>query len=103
LVIDQKELLGRAWKAALAGGLTEQEWQRLAAMPVSADEALQLAKTKWQDPAFRNEKINEWTQFALAKYRIGIKPPLVRPEWFTLLAFVLMAFALFLYSWKRKR
>jgi ABC-type Fe3+ transport system substrate-binding protein len=103
LVIDQKELLGRAWKAALAGGLTEQERQRLAAMPVSADEALQLAKTKWQDPAFRNEKINEWTQFALAKYRIGIKPPLVRPEWFTLLAFVLMAFALFLYSWKRKR
>lgn len=103
LVIDQKELLGRAWKAALAGGLTDQERQRLAAMPVSADEALQLAKTKWQDPAFRNEKINEWTQFALAKYRTGIKPPSVRPEWFTLLAFVLMAFALFLYSWKRKR
>ena len=40
LVIDQKHLLTRAWKQALdKGGLSDQEWQRLAAVPISADEA----------------------------------------------------------------
>jgi spermidine/putrescine-binding protein len=103
LVIDQKELLGRAWKAALADGLTEQEWQRLAGMPISEDEALQLAKTKWKDPAFRNQTVNEWTQFARVKYQRGIKPSLIRSDWLSLFAFVLMAFGLLLYSSKRRR
>lgn len=103
LVIDQKELLGRAWKAALADGLTEQEWQRLAGMPISEDEALQLAKTKWQDPAFRNQRVNEWTQFARVKYQSDIKPSLIRSDWLSLFAFVLMAFGLLVYSSKRRR
>jgi ABC-type Fe3+ transport system substrate-binding protein len=102
LVIDQKEHLSRAWKAALAKGVTEPEWQMLAAMPITADAALELAKTKWQDPAFRNQKVNEWTHFALAKYQTRVKPPLIRAEWFTLLAFSLMALGLLVYSLKRK-
>jgi spermidine/putrescine-binding protein len=102
LVIDQKELLKRAWRAALADGLTEQEWQRLTAMPVSEKEALELAKTKWQDPAFRNQKLNEWVQFARAKYQVGIKPPLIRPEWLSLIALVVIASGLVLYTWKAK-
>ncbi|HEU4340812.1 MAG TPA: extracellular solute-binding protein [Candidatus Binatia bacterium] len=102
MVIDQKEHLSRAWKAALADGVTEPEWQRLAAMPITADEALELAKKKWQDPAFRNQKVNDWTHFALAKYQTGVKPPVIRAEWFTLLAFSLMALGLLVYSLKKK-
>jgi hypothetical protein len=103
LIIDQKQLLNQAWKAALVGGLTEAEWTRLAAMPVSEEEALELAGTKWRDPALRNQKINEWIHFARAKYQSDIKPPLVRAEWVSLLGFGLIAFGLATYSWKTKR
>ncbi|HSE86872.1 MAG TPA: extracellular solute-binding protein [Candidatus Binatia bacterium] len=103
LIIDQKQLLNQAWKAALAGGLTEAEWTRLATMPVSEEEALELARTKWRDPALRNQKINEWIHFARAKYQSDIKPPLVRAEWISLLGFGLIAFGLATYSWKTKR
>jgi ABC-type Fe3+ transport system substrate-binding protein len=102
LIIDQKELLNAAWKAALADGLTEAEWQRLAAMPISEDEALVLAKTKWQDPAFRNQKLNEWIRFARTKYQIGIKPPLIPLERLSLFAFVLVSCGLVVYGWKKK-
>ena len=85
MVIDPKHLLGQAWRKALADGLTEAEWQRLTAMPISASEALDLAMTKWKDPEFRNQKLNEWIRFARAKYQTGIKPPLIRPEWFSLI------------------
>jgi ABC-type Fe3+ transport system substrate-binding protein len=102
MVIDPKELLGQAWRKASADGLTEPEWQRLAAMPVSAAEALELANTKWKDPAFRNQKLNEWNQFARAKYQTGIKPPLIRPEWLSLFALALIAFGLVVYSRSRR-
>ena len=100
LVIDQKELLTRAWKGALADGLTDEEAQRLAAMPISEKEALELAKTKWQDPAFRNRKLNEWVQFARAKYQSGIKPPLIRSDWLSLFGFLALALGLVVYGWK---
>jgi ABC-type Fe3+ transport system substrate-binding protein len=103
LVIDQKEPLTRAWKAASADGLTDAEWQRLGAMPVSEDAALELAKTKWQDPSFRNQKINEWIQFARAKYQTGVSPSLIRSDWVSLFAFVLIAFGLVVYSLRRQR
>jgi spermidine/putrescine-binding protein len=102
LVIDQKHLLQRAWRAALAGNSTEQELRRLTAMPVSEKEALELAKTKWQDPAFRNQKLNEWVRFARDKYQAGVKPPLIRPEWLSLIALLAIASGLVLYTWKTK-
>jgi ABC-type Fe3+ transport system substrate-binding protein len=102
MVIDPKELLGQAWRKASADGLTEPEWQRLAAMPVSAAEALELANTKWKDPALRNQKLNEWNQFARAKYQTGMKPPLIRPEWFSLFALALIVFGLVVYSRSRR-
>jgi len=98
LVIEPKELLSQAWKVALVDGLTEQEWQKLAAMPLSAAEALNLAKNKWQDPAFRNQKLIEWSQFARAKYQTGVRPPAIRSEWLSLIAPVLIAFVLIMYS-----
>ena len=103
LIIDQKQLLNQAWKKALGGGLTEAEWRRLSAMPVSEDEALDLSKTKWRDPTFRNQKINEWIHFAQAKYQRDIKPPLVRVEWVSLIGFGLMAVGLATYSWRARR
>lgn len=102
MVIDPKELLGQAWRKASADSLTEAEWQRLAAMPVSAAEALDLATTKWKDPALRNQKLNEWSRFARAKYQTGIKPPLIRPELLSLFALVLIAFGLVVYSRSRR-
>jgi ABC-type Fe3+ transport system substrate-binding protein len=98
LVIDQKHILSQAWKAALADGLTDAEWQKLAAMPVSQDEALMLAKTKWKDAAFRNQKLNEWVAFARKKY--GVDPPTMRSEWMSLLGFVFVVLGLLVYSWK---
>src|SRR5262245_55365641 len=102
LIIDQKQLLNQAWKAALANGLSQTEWRRLAAMPISEEEALDLARTKWRDSALRNQKINEWIHFARAKYQSNIKPPLVTPEWISLIVFSLIAFGLAAYSWRTK-
>jgi hypothetical protein len=71
-------------------------------MPVSAAEALELANTEWKDPALRNQKLNEWNQFARAKYQTGMKPPLIRPEWFSLFALALIVFGLVVYSRSRR-
>jgi len=104
LVIDQKHHLTRAWKQALdTGGLTEREWQRLAAMPISEEEALTLAKTKWKDSEFRNQKLNEWIHFARSKYLFGIKPPIIPTEWYSLSAFAFLSLGLVVYGWKKKR
>ena len=103
LVIDQKHLLTRAWKDALnKGGLSEQELQRLAAMPVTADEALAMAKTKWKDSEFRNQKLNDWIHFARSKYLLGVKPPIIRSEWYSLIAFAFLSLGLVAYSWKKR-
>ena len=102
LVIDQKQLLTRAWKEALAsGGLSEQEWQRLAAMPISEDEALTMAKTSWKNPAYRNQQLNQWTQFARRKYQIRVKQPVIRAEWYSLFGFAFLSLGLVAYGWKK--
>ncbi|MDH3445785.1 MAG: extracellular solute-binding protein [Deltaproteobacteria bacterium] len=99
-VIDQKELLTEAWKKALADGLSEEEWQRLAAMPISGDEALVLAQTQWRDPAIRNQKLNEWSRFARTKYQLGMEPPMIRADWLSLWTLAIIALGLVLYTRK---
>jgi len=101
LIIDQKSLLDQAWSAALADGFTDAEWKRLAAMPVTEKEALVLAREKWRDPAFRNQKLNEWARFARHKYRAYLKPPLIRSEWLTLFSSVILVAGLVFYLWQR--
>ena len=101
LVIDQKQLLTRAWKEALdqgKGSMSESAWQRLAAMPISADEALALAKTDWKNPQFRNQKLNEWIDFARSKYRLGVEPSFLRSEWYSLFGFGILALGLVAYG-----
>ena len=98
MVIEPKELLSEAWRAALARGLTEKEWQRLAAMPITEAEALDFAKNKWQDPAFRNQMLIDWSQFARTKYQKGMKSPLIRSHWLSLFAVAIIAIGLIIYS-----
>jgi ABC-type Fe3+ transport system substrate-binding protein len=104
LVIDQKSLLTRAWKEALdnKGGISEAYRQEMAAVPVSADEALQLARTSWQHPELRNQKVNEWIHFARSKYLAGVRPPIIRSEWFSLIGFALLLLGLVIYGWKKR-
>jgi len=103
LVIDQKHLLTRAWKEAIDnGGLSDREWQRLAAMPISAEEALTFAKTKWKDPEFRNQKINEWIHFARTKYLAGVNPPIIRSEWYSLFGLLFISLGLMVYGRKSR-
>ena len=71
-------------------------------MPISADEALELAKTKWKDSVFRNQKLNEWIHFARSKYLLGVKPPLIRSEWYSLWAFAFVSFGMVAYGWKKR-
>jgi len=101
LIIDPKSLLDQAWRAALADGFTEADWHRLAAMPVTQKEAMVLAREKWRDPAFRNQKLNEWARFARNKYRAYLKPPLIRSEWLALFGSTILVGGLFFYLWKR--
>ena len=103
LVIDQKHLLARAWKAAIEnGGLSDREWQRLAAMPISEREALNLATTKWKDAEFRNQKLNEWIYFARSKYLAGVNPPIIRSEWYSLFGLGFISLGLMIYGRKRR-
>ena len=103
MIIDCKDLLTQAWKRSLARGLPEEEWQKLTAMPITAAEALDLAKNRWSDPAFRNQKLNEWSQFAREKYERQIERSWIRPEWLSLSSFGFIAFGLVLYSRSLKR
>jgi len=103
LVIDQKHLLTRAWKEAIdSGSLSDREWQRLATMPISGEEALTFAKTKWKDPEFRNQKINEWIHFARSKYLAGVNPPIIRSEWYSLFGLLFISLGLMVYGRKRR-
>jgi len=103
LVIDQKHLLTRAWKEAIDnGGLSDREWQRLAAMPITEREALNLATTKWKDAEFRNQKINEWIYFARSKYLAGVNPPIIRSEWYSLFGLGFISLGLMVYGRKRR-
>ncbi len=63
--------------------------------------ALRLAREKWQDPAFRNQKLNEWALFARKKYRAHLRPPLIRSEWLTLFSSVILVTGLLYYLWRR--
>ena len=41
----------------------------LVQMPITEEEALTMAETKWDNAVYRNEKIKEWGQFAKDKFK----------------------------------
>jgi hypothetical protein len=63
---------------------------------------LKLARLNWKDPVLRNQKLNDWIHFARSKYLLGVTPPIIRKEWYSLLAFGFISFGLVTYSWKKR-
>lgn len=102
LVIDTHAELQHAWKNATKDGLTDEERKQLSAMPVTAEEAQELAKS-WRDPEFRNRTLAEWTTFAHDKYGDYTPPLLTRiVDWLTLVFPVGIAVTAVVYLWRMR-
>jgi len=73
MTIDMHSELVKAWEAVRKGGMKEAALKRLVAVPITEEEADRLGKEKWDDPTFRNTKLEEWTKFAVEKYKNASK------------------------------
>lgn len=69
LLVDTHAELRGAWRAVIRRGAMPAERAELGRMPLTADEAMRLARGDWRDPAFRNRKKIEWQAWAQEKYR----------------------------------
>lgn len=72
LIIDSHKDLVNAWKAIRKCKDPEKREAALAAMvqmPLTEEEAMQFAESNWKQPAFRNQKIKEWGEFAKRKFK----------------------------------
>lgn len=69
LFVDTHHELRAAWQAAIQRGLTPEDLHAFGQVPISGDEALQLARGPWKDPAFRNTRKIEWQAWAQRQYR----------------------------------
>ena len=69
LLVDTHDDLKKTWSALAAAGLPPDKLRKLGQMPLTADEALALAKNEWKAPAVRNAKKTEWQTWAREKYR----------------------------------
>jgi len=70
-VIDPHKALSACWRKAIQAGTHEAALRQLAALPVSEEGALRLAKAQWKDAEFRNRALMEWAAFARKKYEDG--------------------------------
>ncbi len=72
LIIDSHTDLVDAWKAIANSQDSEKRSEAIAElvkMPLTEDEAMNIAASDWNDQIYRNEKIKEWGQFAQQKYQ----------------------------------
>lgn len=69
LLVDTHSELRSAWRAIIRRGAKPEEIAALGTVPITAQEALQLARGDWKQPAFRNVKQIEWQTWAQTKYR----------------------------------
>lgn len=72
LIIDSHKDLVDAWKAISKCKDVKKRDAAIAAlveMPITEQEAMQIAADKWKDPTYRNEKLKEWGQFAKQKFK----------------------------------
>jgi ABC-type Fe3+ transport system substrate-binding protein len=67
LLVDTHVDLEKAWKNIIKKGFKPSDIKAFTKMPISESE-LENYASKWDDQVFRNQKINEWTKFAKAKY-----------------------------------
>jgi len=102
LIIDSHAALQQAWRQAQKDGVSAEERRRLSAPPITADEALTLAKN-WRDPEIRSRTMADWTAFAQAKYG-AYQPPLFARivNWVTLVFPLGIAGAAVLYLWRMR-
>src|SRR5262249_40568710 len=69
LLVDTHGELKAAWRAIVARRLPADDLVELGRVPLSEQQALQLAAGPWKDPTLRNLKKIEWQTWARAKYR----------------------------------
>ena len=100
LIIDSHAALQQAWQAATKEGISKEKRQELSAMPITAAQAQELAKS-WRDPEIRNRTMAQWTTFARAKYG-DYRPPLLTQivDWLTLIFPVGIAASAVFYLWR---
>ena len=72
LIIDSHKDLVNAWKAIRKCKDPAKRDAAIAAltkMPITEEEAMEMAVSTWKDPTVRNEKRKEWGQFAKDKFK----------------------------------
>lgn len=69
LLVDTHAELRTAWRAVIRRGASPGEREQLGTMPLDAADALELVRTQWKDPVFRNQQRIAWQAWAQQKYR----------------------------------
>jgi ABC-type Fe3+ transport system substrate-binding protein len=69
LLIQPHNELVDCWKAVQKNPEREGLTVRMTELPVTEADALDLARTKWEDQVFRSQTMTEWVHFALKKYQ----------------------------------
>ena len=76
LVIDPHKDLVDAWKTINKSRDVEKQEaaiRKLVELPITEEEAMQIAQNEWKKPDYRNTKLKEWRQFATQKFKTAKK------------------------------
>ncbi|MFB3897742.1 MAG: ABC transporter substrate-binding protein [bacterium] len=68
MIIDTHTELMNAWNKVIARGAKPAAIQQLCRPPITEADAMQLTQSKWNDQAFRNQKVADWIRYAQQKY-----------------------------------
>jgi ABC-type Fe3+ transport system substrate-binding protein len=100
-LIDPHDRLAATWKRAIREGKAEADLRRLAAMPLSEDQAQVLAREgRWKDAEFRNRTMSEWASLARSRY---LPAPAGRSALRNLPAILAFAGAIAMFIYMRRR
>ena len=69
LLMQPQPELRACWKAVQAAPNRDALIAKMTRLPLSESEALEMARTKWEDQIFRAKTTTNWVHFALKKYR----------------------------------
>jgi len=68
LLMQPHPELRACWKAVQTAPNRNALIRKMTKLPVSESEALEMARTKWEDQVFRAQTTTDWVHFALKKY-----------------------------------
>ena len=75
LLVDNHRELVKAWKAIIERGSTSSDLAELGKVPLTSDEAVQLASGPWKDASERQRLKQRWQRWASEKYhRLAHRP-----------------------------